>query len=281
MTNSTDQRNSAQHSRNEFDTEQPHRGFFAIIPAHVRDARCLSAYAKLLYGEISALTHERGYCWASNARFASILGVSVRSIKRWIAELRDQGFIDVQIDREDFREQRKIWPSMENKEKFRVGQTCHPPHSPRQKGSTTNRQGVTQMAHRRDTDGPLKSTPNTKASKLASHPSDLPSGNHEPEEEDDEDYGFPDPGPEEIPISREDADSTYHKLRDTYKLCHAHAKFLAIRYRGPEIKDQLKNMERQVAKGITIHSPGAWLRDVLEIECAKRSPSSQLKRGKL
>lgn len=276
MQKSTHQHNSAQ-CKESLDS-QPHRGFFAFIPAHVRDARELSPYAKLLYAEISALTHERGYCWASNARFASILNVCTRSIKNWMRELRDHGFIEVQIDRHDFREQRKIWLSLENKEKFRVGTAVPTPQSSRENAPTDNRQGGNGGAHRWERACPLKNTGNNTASKLASHPSDLPSGDHKPEEEDDEDYGFPDPGPEEIPISRKEADSNYHKLRDTYKLCHEDAKFLAIRYRGPEIKAQLNNMERQISQGIKITKPGKWIRGVLEQECGKRAPSSQLKR---
>ena len=152
---------------------------------------------------------------------------------------------------------------------------------PRENASTDNISGLHHMQAGPAPYADKEDYINKKASKLASHPSDLPSGNHQPEEEDDEDYGFPDPGPEEIPISREDADHTYHKLRDTYKLCHEDAKFLAIRYRGPEIKAQLNNMERQIAQGIKITKPGKWIRGVLEQECGKRSPCSQLKRGKL
>ena len=71
--------------------------YYAVIPAPVRYDRELSASAKLLYGEIAALSDQRGYCWASNGYFAELYSVDKSTIKRWIGELRDGGHITVDV----------------------------------------------------------------------------------------------------------------------------------------------------------------------------------------
>ena len=77
-------------------TEQQ-RAYYAIIPANVRYDKALPANAKLLYGEITALCNERGYCWASNQYFAELYGVSKKSVSSWINSLVAKGYITSQV----------------------------------------------------------------------------------------------------------------------------------------------------------------------------------------
>ncbi len=74
---------------------QIHKGYFSIIPASVRyDAR-LKDKAKLLYAEITALSNEKGYCYATNSYFSQIYGVAKETISRLISELVDSGYVKV------------------------------------------------------------------------------------------------------------------------------------------------------------------------------------------
>ena len=77
------------------------KNYYAIIPASVRYDEKIRANAKLLYGELTALSNEKGYCWASNQYFAELYGVSKKSVSNWISELRDGGYIHVEMTYKD------------------------------------------------------------------------------------------------------------------------------------------------------------------------------------
>lgn len=69
--------------------------YYAVIPAHVRYSQ-IKPNAKLLYGEITALCNEKGYCWASNDHFAKLYGVSAKQVSLWVKQLIDNNFIKVE-----------------------------------------------------------------------------------------------------------------------------------------------------------------------------------------
>lgn len=71
--------------------------YYAIIPANVRYDKELSPNAKLLYGEITALCNEKGYCWANNSYFAELYSTSDRQIQRLIKNLIEKKYISVQL----------------------------------------------------------------------------------------------------------------------------------------------------------------------------------------
>ena len=75
--------------------------YYAIIPADVRYDKDLKDKAKLLYGEITALSNKDGYCYASNKYFADLYGVSTRTITDLIKELVLKNYILNQIIYED------------------------------------------------------------------------------------------------------------------------------------------------------------------------------------
>ena len=73
------------------------RSYYAIIPANVRYDKNLSANAKLLYGEISALCNEKGYCWSTNKYFSDLFGVSQKSISKWISMLVSKRYLFIKM----------------------------------------------------------------------------------------------------------------------------------------------------------------------------------------
>jgi homoserine trans-succinylase len=78
-------------------TVEQKKSYYAIIPANVRYDKSLPANAKLLYGEITALCNAEGYCWASNAYFADLYGVSKKSVSGWIGSLAKRKYISIDM----------------------------------------------------------------------------------------------------------------------------------------------------------------------------------------
>lgn len=78
--------------------EQPVRkpAYWAVLPAEIRYDPELPDKAKLLYAEISSLTSETGYCWASNEHFCQLYGCTERTIRRLISALAARGYIRIQ-----------------------------------------------------------------------------------------------------------------------------------------------------------------------------------------
>lgn len=88
------------------------KSYYAIIPANVRYDEELRPNAKLLYGEITALANEKGYCWANNNYFANLYKVTNRTIINWLNELEEKGYIKKEIlySKEDKKvEERRIY----------------------------------------------------------------------------------------------------------------------------------------------------------------------------
>lgn len=72
--------------------------YYAIIPASVRYNNDLKATEKLMYGEISALSNKDGICYATNSYFAGLYNVEKETISRWIAHLKELGFVNLKIE---------------------------------------------------------------------------------------------------------------------------------------------------------------------------------------
>lgn len=102
------------------------KSYYAMIPADVRYDENLIPGAKLLYGEITALCNEKGYCWATDEYFAKLYGTSKRAIQRWLKSLSDAGYITLEFVRNNDEKQSvvrliKIGLIFSNREEF----SCH------------------------------------------------------------------------------------------------------------------------------------------------------------
>ena len=71
--------------------EQPN--YYAVISAEVRYDQNLTANAKLLYAEITALLNMNGECFATNKYFSNLYGKSIVTISKWVGELITNGYI--------------------------------------------------------------------------------------------------------------------------------------------------------------------------------------------
>lgn len=93
------------------------KNYYAVIPANVRYDKRLSPLTRLIYGEITALSNEKGYCFATNAYFANLYSMSNVSISRCISELKEHNYIRVVYDiKEKNVDKRKIYiNNLENK----------------------------------------------------------------------------------------------------------------------------------------------------------------------
>lgn len=72
--------------------------YYAIIPATIRYDKDLSPNAKLLYGEITALSNDKGYCWANNQYFEELYNISDRTVRNLLKQLSDRHYISVIIE---------------------------------------------------------------------------------------------------------------------------------------------------------------------------------------
>jgi len=75
-------------------SENIKKAYYSVIPADVRyHPSFKGGDPRLLYGEISALCNDRGYCWATNDYFADLYQVEARTIQRWLLQLVKAEFI--------------------------------------------------------------------------------------------------------------------------------------------------------------------------------------------
>lgn len=82
--------------------------YYAIIPANVRYDNELKANAKLMYGEITALSSKYGECTASNNYFARLYEVDSSAVSKWITQLKNKKYIEIEYETKGKEIQKRI-----------------------------------------------------------------------------------------------------------------------------------------------------------------------------
>ncbi len=73
--------------------------YYAVIPADVRYSKAISASAKILYAEITALCNKTGTCWAGNKYFAGLYDVQPTRVSEWVRQLESAGFVTTKVNK--------------------------------------------------------------------------------------------------------------------------------------------------------------------------------------
>jgi hypothetical protein len=106
----------------------PMPAFYAVIPASVRYCNELELGARLLYGELTALANQHGYCFSSNEYFAALYKVNIRTIQLWLNSLKKHKFISIEICKDGLKTSRKIWITPEIQKMFARRNNFHGRH---------------------------------------------------------------------------------------------------------------------------------------------------------
>lgn len=94
--------------QDEIDDQKPN--FFSITPAPVRYNNKLQPMARIIYGEITALSNKYGYCSAKNTYFARVFELSIRQVTFLLSQIEKYNYIKmVYVNRTS----RKIYPLMD------------------------------------------------------------------------------------------------------------------------------------------------------------------------
>ena len=84
------------------------KNYYAVIPASVRYDENLKPNAKLMYGEITALCNEKGFCWATNIYFAELYKVNRATVSVWINQLEKNNHIKIKTIKDEFNNEKRL-----------------------------------------------------------------------------------------------------------------------------------------------------------------------------
>ncbi len=99
--------------------------FYVTLQNEVLENDTLSERAKLLYAFIQSLSHQKGYCFATNKFFATNFKVSKSTINRHLVELKNANYVRMEtVTEENGNKLRCIYPLLRQRG---VSKTAIPP----------------------------------------------------------------------------------------------------------------------------------------------------------
>lgn len=70
--------------------------YYTILPACIRLNPNIIPGARLLWSDISVLSLKNGYCYSTNAFFARIYGVNIRTVNTWVSNLKHLELVTIE-----------------------------------------------------------------------------------------------------------------------------------------------------------------------------------------
>lgn len=101
--------------------------FFVSIPGALLENENLEPSCIILYAHLSGLSRKHGYCYATNAYLASRMKCDESTIRRLLASLKGEGFIEIETNKNGIHWQRHISLAVNLKKCLRRGKNEHPP----------------------------------------------------------------------------------------------------------------------------------------------------------
>ena len=126
--------------------------YYAITPAEVRYDNNLKPNEKLLYGEITALTNKKGYCWATNKYFADLYGVKKNTVSKWMSNLEKNGYIKRKMERDENKKVTKRLVYISNTSLININGVC----DKKEESITTRTNNIKKNKDRKKPDVPYK-----------------------------------------------------------------------------------------------------------------------------
>ena len=111
--------------------ENKEPSYYMIIPATVWNSD-IKDKAKLIYGHITVLANQKGYCWATNSHLAKAVGVrNKETVSGYISDLKELGVITTQVilheDSKQVKERRIYLSTPVNQEINSINQEVNRP----------------------------------------------------------------------------------------------------------------------------------------------------------
>lgn len=103
--------------------------FDCVLPSALLFNKKIELTAVKLYAMIRGLTKKHGYCYATNKYLSELMEASERSVTEWILQLKKEGYLEVETDKNGIHWQRRIYLSDKFKISLRKEAQFHPPRS--------------------------------------------------------------------------------------------------------------------------------------------------------